>query len=121
MGSPEKECWYLYILIRDKPVQDPPEPDQTLEILMTHLDLDIMSIFTKEVCSSAEEATRKSGIDRIIPNMLIDDFLFDPYGYSMNGLSTDVSSHLLKNGNFDLLIYYNVRDIYLLFFFSFHF
>ncbi|XP_020287293.1 S-adenosylmethionine decarboxylase proenzyme isoform X2 [Pseudomyrmex gracilis] len=91
MGSPEKECWYLYVLIRDKPVQDPPEPDQTLEILMTHLDLDIMSIFTKEVCSSAEEATRKSGIDRIIPNMLIDDFLFDPYGYSMNGLSTDGS------------------------------
>jgi len=90
MGSPETECWYLYILTRDKALQDPPEADQTLEILMTDLDMDVMSIFTKDVCSSADEATRKSGIDKLIPNMMIDDFLFEPCGYSMNGLSKNV-------------------------------
>ncbi|XP_070148847.1 S-adenosylmethionine decarboxylase proenzyme isoform X2 [Polyergus mexicanus] len=90
MGSPETDCWYLYTLIRDK--QDPPEPDQTLEILMTELDPDVMSIFTRDVCSSADEATVKSGIDKLIPNMIIDDFLFEPCGYSMNGVS--------KNGSY---------------------
>lgn len=93
MGSPETDCWYLYTLIRDKP-QDPPEPDQTLEILMTQLDADVMSIFTRDVCSSADEATEKSGIDKLIPNMIIDDFLFEPCGYSMNGVSKNVSRAL---------------------------
>ncbi|XP_029168960.1 S-adenosylmethionine decarboxylase proenzyme isoform X1 [Nylanderia fulva] len=91
MGSPETDCWYLYTLIRDKSLQDP-EPDQTLEILMTQLDPDVMSIFTRDVCSSADEATVKSGIDKLIPNMIIDDFLFEPCGYSMNGVS--------KNGSY---------------------
>lgn len=58
---------------------------------MTHLDPDVMSIFTREVCSSAAEATEKSGIDKLIPSMVIDDFLFEPCGYSMNGVSKSVS------------------------------
>ncbi len=33
------------------------EPDQTLEILMTDLDPNIMRIFTKEACKSGQEAT----------------------------------------------------------------
>lgn len=91
LGSPETDCWYLYTLFRDKTLQEPPEPDQTLEVLMTHLDPEIMSIFTKDVCSSADEATVKSGIDKLIPDMIIDDFLFEPCGYSMNGVSKNVS------------------------------
>lgn len=87
------------------------EQDQTLEILMTDLDSEVMSIFTKEECLNATEATKvdinlffyhyslltlfsilqKSGIDKIIPNMVIDDFLFDPCGYSMNGINKNVS------------------------------
>lgn len=34
---------------------------------------------------------QESGIDKIIPGMVIDDFLFDPCGYSMNGVAKDVS------------------------------
>lgn len=33
------------------------EPDQTIEILMTELDPKIMSIFTKEECAKAKDAT----------------------------------------------------------------
>ena len=69
---------------------------------MTHLDPDVMAIFTRNMCSSAAEATKKSGIDKLIPNMLIDDFLFEPCGYSMNGVSKSVSVILifiLKNLN----------------------
>ncbi|KAL7301694.1 hypothetical protein TKK_0005694 [Trichogramma kaykai] len=115
LGSEESECWYLYTLNREassstpqstgqqESTDDAPptttttttnerEPDQTLEIMMTQLDPEVMSIFTRHVCSSAEEATRKSGIDQLLPNMLIDDFLFEPCGYSMNGVS--------KNGSY---------------------
>ncbi|XP_012270444.2 S-adenosylmethionine decarboxylase proenzyme isoform X2 [Orussus abietinus] len=92
LGSADMDCWYLYTLNREKTSQGEREPDQTLEILMTHLDPDVMSIFTRDVCSSAAEATEKSGIEKLIPNMVIDDFLFEPCGYSMNGVS--------KSGNY---------------------
>jgi S-adenosylmethionine decarboxylase len=29
---------------------------------------------------------QKSGIDKILPCMKVDDYLFDPCGYSMNGV-----------------------------------
>lgn len=90
LGSIDTDCWYLYTLNREKPLQEKAEPDQTLEILMTHLDPDVMAIFTRDMCSSAAEATQKSGIDKLIPNMIIDDFLFEPCGYSMNGISKSV-------------------------------
>lgn len=92
LGSVDTDCWYLYTLNREPAPNEMPEADQTLEILMTHLDPEVMSIFTRDVCSSADEATTKSGIDKLIPNMLIDDFLFEPCGYSMNGVS--------NNGNY---------------------
>ncbi|KAK2710920.1 hypothetical protein QYM36_012182 [Artemia franciscana] len=60
--------------------------DHTIEILMTNLDPELMKIFTKECSKTAAEATEKSGIDRIIPGCVIDDYLFDPCGYSMNGI-----------------------------------
>ncbi|KAL1109909.1 hypothetical protein AAG570_014143, partial [Ranatra chinensis] len=103
MGTPGKDCWYLYTLSAPKVLQCNNnnnnnnnndvtmsvmhEPDQTLEVLMTDLDPKVMAIFTKDLCSSAKEATKKSGIDSIIPEMKIDDYLFEPCGYSMNGLS----------------------------------
>lgn len=33
---------------------------------------------------------QNSGIDRLIPDMMIDDYQFDPCGYSMNGLMRTV-------------------------------
>ncbi|XP_055593925.1 S-adenosylmethionine decarboxylase proenzyme isoform X2 [Uranotaenia lowii] len=64
-----------------------PDPDQTIEILMTDLDPKVMAVFTKDLCNTAKEATQKSGIYKLIPGMVIDDYLFDPCGYSMNGVS----------------------------------
>jgi len=53
---------------------------------MTKLDMDVMKIFTKEYSSSAEEASKKSGIDKIFPNAILDAYLFDPCGYSVNAI-----------------------------------
>jgi len=66
--------------------------DQTLEIMMSDLDPEVMKIFTKQYSATAAEATRKSGIDKIVANVTIDDYLFEPCGYSMNGI--------LKNGEY---------------------
>lgn len=82
LGKMNRDCWYLYTLRPEKGVI---VPDQTLEMIMVDLDADIMSIFTQASCSSAREATQKSGIDKIFPSMQIDDYLFSPCGYSMNG------------------------------------
>lgn len=69
LGSINRDCWYLYTYSRDggDTLQSPAscqitdlksiEPDQTIEILMTDLDPDIMAIFTKEECSSSKIAT----------------------------------------------------------------
>lgn len=71
LGSINRDCWYLYTLSRgggDKKIINKnnnclieslqlPDPDQTIEILMTELDPKVMSIFTKDFCSTAKEAT----------------------------------------------------------------
>lgn len=82
LGKVNRDCWYLYTLHPEKGVK---VADQTLELIMVSLDEKVMSIFTQQVSSSAREATQKSGIDRLFPAMLVDDFLFSPCGYSMNG------------------------------------
>ncbi|CAL1269955.1 unnamed protein product [Larinioides sclopetarius] len=86
LGRINRDCWYLYTL---NPLEDfigVQVPDQTLEVIMEKLDPKVMKIFTKEICSTAKEATQKSGIDKLMPGLAIDDYLFDPCGYSMNGL-----------------------------------
>ncbi|KAK3603350.1 hypothetical protein CHS0354_025955 [Potamilus streckersoni] len=45
-----------------------------------------MEIFTTDGSKDGRDATKKSGICNIIPGVQIDDYLFEPCGYSMNGL-----------------------------------
>jgi S-adenosylmethionine decarboxylase len=82
LGSINRDCWYLYTL-QGHHIN---RADQTLELIMQDLDPKVMSIFTQAESSSALDATRKSGIDTLYPGAKIDDFLFSPCGYSMNGL-----------------------------------
>ncbi|CAG0892876.1 unnamed protein product [Darwinula stevensoni] len=90
LGQMNRDCWYLYTLSHPFGEGDEwrgvNEPDQTLEVLMMDLDTDAMQIFTRQASSDARQATQKSGIHKILPGVQIDDFLFDPCGYSMNGI-----------------------------------
>ncbi|CAF1203527.1 unnamed protein product [Adineta ricciae] len=86
LGRTNVDCWYLYTLDRTCVSK---KSDQTLEIIMTDLDPEKMKIFYQEYTSSAAEATKKAGIDKLFPNAKIFDYLFDPCGYSMNGLLPD--------------------------------
>lgn len=83
LGRMNGECWYLYTLDKPGAVQ---EPDQTLEILMTNLDEDVMAQFLNTTGKNAKKVTQESGIADLLPKAEINEFLFEPCGYSMNGL-----------------------------------
>ena len=87
--------WFLYTLNGSTGGSGSPrdlfDHDQTLEVLMTDLSPEVMSLFYQMNSGNGLEARRKSGIDQIIPDMVIDDYLFDPCGYSMNGITKNVS------------------------------
>ncbi|XP_019393459.1 PREDICTED: S-adenosylmethionine decarboxylase proenzyme isoform X1 [Crocodylus porosus] len=88
MGRMNSDCWYLYTL-------DFPEnrvinqPDQTLEILMSELDPVVMDQFYMKDGVTANDVTRMSGIRDLIPGSVIDATMFNPCGYSMNGMKSD--------------------------------
>lgn len=76
LGSVNRDCWYLYTLnrpgvgealVKDLAINNQtliidslpvPDPDQTIEVLMTDLDPKVMTIFTKEDSADAKEATQ---------------------------------------------------------------
>jgi S-adenosylmethionine decarboxylase len=74
LGSINRDCWYLYMLSRGgggpksliettlstTKKQLTPDPDQTIEILMTELDPKVMALFNKVECADAKEATEVS-------------------------------------------------------------
>ncbi|XP_018415789.1 PREDICTED: S-adenosylmethionine decarboxylase proenzyme isoform X2 [Nanorana parkeri] len=65
------------------------QPDQTLEILMSELDPEIMDQFYMKDGVTASDVTRMSGIRDLIPGSVIDATMFSPCGYSMNGMKSD--------------------------------
>lgn len=89
LGSINRDCWYLYTYCReggDSPTPTLPpsstvndlstiEPDQTIEILMTDLDPDVMAIFTKEECANAKEATDVSCYATLMCANVKDNFI----------------------------------------------
>ncbi|KCV67885.1 hypothetical protein H696_05614 [Fonticula alba] len=65
-----------------------PALEVTTEILMHELDQDLMRVFyrTEPGWQSTADSTRRSGVGAILPGALLDDLVFDPFGYSVNAL-----------------------------------
>lgn len=84
-GRINRDCWYLYTLDLIGVVK----PDQTLEVIMTKVDRDVMSMFYQSYGLSADQLTKKTGIADLLPGAILDAFLFDPCGYSINGILPD--------------------------------
>nr|CAB3221391.1 S-adenosylmethionine decarboxylase proenzyme [Phallusia mammillata] len=92
LGRIDGDCWFLYTLnhVGNTNLIGVDEPDQTLEILMTDLDRTVMDKFV--LCDENgdkhddDKITEMTGIKDIIPDSKISAKLFDPCGYSMNGL-----------------------------------
>lgn len=62
------------------------ERDSTLEVLMTGLDHERMKNFYFEKGVTTKDIRDRTGISDFFPDAVIDDYLFEPFGYSLNGL-----------------------------------
>ncbi|PIP94390.1 MAG: adenosylmethionine decarboxylase [Bdellovibrio sp. CG12_big_fil_rev_8_21_14_0_65_39_13] len=70
-----------------KPYQ-PPAEDTTTELLMYDFDPSVTEFLTQKA-QSKEEIRAFINLESVIEGLEIDDFLFEPFGYSMNGLRGD--------------------------------
>jgi len=87
MGKTNGDHWYLYISDCETESVVESQNDQTIEILMSDLSRPAAKKFYKDAdFVSSQHLTQTSGIADILPGSIIDDFMFDPCGYSMNGL-----------------------------------
>ena len=93
LGEPGKGLlWHVYCAdaaprAGAEPLQQQQPPTLTLEICMTQLDSTAAGgfIFGDHVPAAAT-VTADTGIRDMFPKAIIDDFVFEPCGYSMNGL-----------------------------------
>eukprot|EP00457_Paulinella_chromatophora_P006796 gb/GEZN01006815.1/.p1 GENE.gb/GEZN01006815.1/~~gb/GEZN01006815.1/.p1 ORF type:complete len:416 (-),score=42.88 gb/GEZN01006815.1/:182-1429(-) len=79
--------------LMEAPRKLPKQGSCTLEVLMHDLDGAVAAQFYNSRADSPDawpaltkNVTRTSGIGSLIPGSIIDDYLFNPCGYSMNGL-----------------------------------
>jgi S-adenosylmethionine decarboxylase len=68
--------------------------DETIEILMTRLDPEAMKAFYHKEGEASGlvggvRVDQDTGLDQLYPEAKVDSFLFEPCGYSCNGLSND--------------------------------
>merc|ERR1712137_8053 len=87
LGPMNEDRWFIYVADLSECPSNKDEAEQTIEIIMSHLDRKAMAQFYKTDDSTSDDnISRTSGISGIIPDSIIDDHMFDPCGYSMNGL-----------------------------------
>lgn len=76
--------WHVYMAAAGEAKT---RPVYNMEICMTHLCRDAAQQFYRtEHFVSAEHTTRETGILHVKPGAIIDDYVFEPCGYSMNGI-----------------------------------
>lgn len=85
MGPLKGARWHIYNASLSPAPCLPVRYEVTLEVMMFKLDRTVMNQFVKSSWTGAE-VTRQSGIDKLIPGASIDENLFEPCGYSCNGL-----------------------------------
>jgi S-adenosylmethionine decarboxylase len=93
-GRTNGDQWFCYVW--ESPSQYFPSnslvtinPDHTFEILMSDLDKECAERFYQKSTDILGRDTFKNHLKSIIPNCQIDDFIFEPCGYSCNGLLDD--------------------------------
>ena len=60
--------------------------DATLELLMHDLHPKAVAVYTQSGGRTADDIIQLTEIDRLYPDMTIDSFLFEPFGYSLNAI-----------------------------------
>lgn len=107
LGPLNRDHWYIYVwdaeehepavyapVRRSVPAPSVPSRgnnESTLQILMQDMHPSVAQKFFKETDPSmtSRRMTIESGIRDLVPGATLDDFAFDPCGYSMNGILFD--------------------------------
>jgi len=85
LGPVSGDHWNLYLADYSTiPLHE--QNDQILEIMMHELDPTVMELFSRNQPLDGKGLTKSTGIADLIPGAVTDEFLFNPCGYSMNGL-----------------------------------
>lgn len=81
--------WHVYVADAEGTQYTAPgrRPTFNLEVIMTELDpAAAQQFFRTDKFVSAARTTLDSGIAGLVPGAVVDDYVFDPCGYSMNGI-----------------------------------
>lgn len=76
---------HVFLFHLDKPYL-PAADDMTLEILMHGVDPQASRVFMSGPARKREFIREKSGVWSILPGFQVDDYLFEPMGYSLNAI-----------------------------------
>lgn len=76
-----------YIFTSNKPYQATAD-DHTSELLMYHIR-GVAADYLRSEHQNAAEIRRLLQLDAMLPGFVLDDFLFEPFGYSINGIRGD--------------------------------
>ena len=99
MGPLKSDHWMVYHYDDIGHGVPTPYPQAALEIMMHDMPAEKLHQFYQsgDHGGDVKVLTRTSGIEGLLPGSKIDDFLFDPCGYSMNGLRDEVCFVLLSS------------------------
>ncbi|GFH29354.1 S-adenosylmethionine decarboxylase proenzyme, partial [Haematococcus lacustris] len=79
--------WHVYLAGSPDTASVPSRATFNLEMCMTELCTEAAQQFVRnDKFVSSEQTTRDTGIVHLKPGALLDDFVFEPCGYSMNGI-----------------------------------
>ncbi len=76
---------HVFLFHLDKPYT-PASEDLTLEILMHGIDPMASKVFMSGPSRKKDYIKEKSGVWNILPGFQVDDYLFEPMGYSLNAI-----------------------------------
>ncbi|KAF1329744.1 S-adenosylmethionine decarboxylase proenzyme, partial [Globisporangium splendens] len=108
LGPLNHDHWYIYVWDAEehepsvgfghgatggvhRPLSAPASNESTLHVLMQDMHPTVAQKFFKEAdpTMTSRRMTVESGIRDLVPGAVLDDFAFDPCGYSMNGILFD--------------------------------
>lgn len=93
--------WHIYVA--DAARSPVPKPCYTLEVCMTGLcSAKARQFFRDHNDVEASRVTAESGIGGLVPGAEVDDYVFEPCGYSMNGIEDEgfVTVHITPEDGF---------------------
>jgi S-adenosylmethionine decarboxylase len=85
LGPITADHWFVFVAdFCERPTSE--STDRTLNIMMYDMDPEVAAMFSKtNVKDSDADVTTLAGIDTLLPGSRIQEFVFEPWGYSMNG------------------------------------